>query len=100
MNGKYPGHPQERKVESQKDDQAYLWAPLVLAKETDKIGGKVAYDHEDDVVDDERHDTLRKSGIAPATLVTQTPPLTHRCSRKLGHEAVIQRRNLNRNAGW
>jgi hypothetical protein len=24
MNGKYPGHPQERKVESQEDDQAYL----------------------------------------------------------------------------
>jgi hypothetical protein len=69
--GKHPRHPQKKKIESKKNDQARLRAPLVLSEEPNKVGGEVADNHEDDIVDDETHDALRKKGVAPTVSVTR-----------------------------
>jgi hypothetical protein len=46
-------------------------APLVLGEKSKQIGGEVADYHEGDIVDDETHDALPKTGIAPVILYHQ-----------------------------
>src|SRR5262249_22275601 len=62
--------PQEDKVERQKDQQARL-RPNALDQEPDEIVGDVAERHEADVVEDELHDALLRTGIAPAPVLAQ-----------------------------
>src|SRR6266446_5061031 len=53
---KHPSNPQEQKIEHEKDDETDLAAKLAFGDETDGVGGEIACDHEDDVIDDEPHD--------------------------------------------
>src|SRR5262245_53301242 len=53
---KHPRYPQEQEIERKEDDEADLAAKLAFGDEADDIGGDIARNHEDDVVDDEPHD--------------------------------------------
>ena len=54
----HPSNPQEQKIEHEEDDEANLAAKLAFGDETDGVGGEIACDHEDDVIDDEPHDDV------------------------------------------
>src|SRR5262245_31756519 len=60
---KHPRHPQEQKIERKEDDEADLAAKLAFGDEADEIGGDIASDHEDDVIDDETHDKFHMMWI-------------------------------------
>src|SRR6516162_2231077 len=70
LHRQQPGDPQGDKVERQKGQQARL-RPNALDHETDEIVGDVAERHEPDVVEDELHDALSRTGIAPALVLAQ-----------------------------
>jgi hypothetical protein len=51
-------------------DEAGLTTKLALNNEPNEIGREVTRDHEDDVVDDQQHDVLPATGIAPAIFLS------------------------------
>jgi len=61
---KHPSHPQEQKIEREEDDEADLAAKLEFGDEADGVGSEIACDHEDDVIDDEPHDSVPLMPIA------------------------------------
>src|SRR5262245_57723155 len=61
---KHPSHPQEQEIEREEDDEADLAAKLEFCDEADGVGGEIACDHEDDVIDDEPHDSVPLMSIA------------------------------------
>src|SRR5215470_988236 len=61
---KHPSHPQEHKIEREEDDEADLAAKLAFGDEADGVGGEIACDHEDNVIDDEPHDSVPLMPIA------------------------------------
>jgi hypothetical protein len=67
-NRKYPGDPQKREIESQKNDQAHLRSPLVLDGASKQIRSDVACSHEAKVVEDKCHDALRGPVSPPLSL--------------------------------
>ena len=69
---KHSRHPQEQKIERKEDDEADLAAKLTFGDEADDIGGEIARDHEDDVIDDEPHD---KFPLMPIALAGNAQPM-------------------------
>jgi hypothetical protein len=61
---KHPRDPEKKEIERQEHDQARMRSPLVLDEASKKIGDEIAGNHEYQVIDEERHNCLRKRLIS------------------------------------
>jgi hypothetical protein len=67
-NRKEPSDPQHQGIEREKDDETGVATKLTLDNEPDEIVSEVTDKYKADVVDDQGHDALPRTGMTPANL--------------------------------
>jgi hypothetical protein len=67
-NREEPSDPQHQGIEREKDDETGVATKLTLDNEPDEIVSEVTDKYKADVVDDQGHDALPRTGKTPANL--------------------------------